>query len=301
MIILCRLHIINYLYFKTKPTTMEKFIIVICAAILSMYSCKPAGEQAIELVQQTKATENYDNQLLNSKTWQDYANEVAGKEPNNTFRWSAQQTDSVGVYLVAFTDSKGWGTRWEVTLKEKIVKHINSNEYLSRKYGLSRFDSEQPFLIKNITSSKFGVENEKIAQGFWEELANGPKYKRVVVYRFEADVTNNTDKFITSGEINGKLKLIFEEKTIIGASSTISFKASINTSKPWEPGDTKHITIKTKDIDKVYLNYNPPYVIFEIELIASDPIGFAYKRNIWEVNLTEEWKKFNNELTKNPI
>ncbi len=40
--------------------------------------------------------------------------------------------------MVAFTDERGWGHRWEVIIDEQIVKHINANEYLSRKYGFSR-------------------------------------------------------------------------------------------------------------------------------------------------------------------
>lgn len=248
-------------------------------------------DKAIELVQQSKSTE-----IDGNKTWLDFANERAKTEPNKKQFWKAEKTDSVGVYLVSFQDEKGWGTRWEATLKEKIVKLITGNDYLCMKYNLTRFDPELLFEISNVKVDTLKVEGEKIEQGFWESLFSNPKYKNVVVYRFEADVTNNTDKFITNASIKGKLKLIFEEKTIIGASGSTSFNSSISKSKPWEPGQAKKISIRTKDIDKVYLNYKPAYTVFELNLEAEDPIGFSYDKNIWEVDLSDKWEQFTSEL-----
>lgn len=263
-------------------------------AALLLTSCnlfKSDEDKAIELVQQSKSTE-----IDDTKTWLDYANERAKEEPNKKHFWKAEKTDSVGIYLVSFQDEKGWGVRWEATLKEKIVKKITGNDYLCMKYELTRFDPEQLFEISNVTLDTLKVEGEKLEQGFWESLFSNPKYKNVVVYRFEADVTNNTDKFITDAQIKSKLKLIFEEKTIIGANSSSSFSNSISKSKPWGPGEKKSISIRTKDIDKVYLNYKPPYVVFEINMEAEDPIGFSYDKNIWEVNLTDKWDVFTSGL-----
>jgi hypothetical protein len=266
----------------------HSLIILIVAFTLNACSLfKSDEEKAIELVQQSKSTEIDDN-----KTWLDFANERAKAEPNKKQFWKAENTDSAGVFLVSFQDDKGWGTRWEATLKEKIVKMITGNDYLCMKYNLTRFDPELLFEISNVRLDTLKVEGEKIEQGFFESLFSNPKYKNVVVYRFEADVTNNTDKYITDAQIKSKLKLIFEEKTIIGANSSTSFSSSISKSKPWGPGETKPISIKTKDIDKVYLNYKPPYVVFEINLEAEDPIGFSYDKNIWEVDLTNKWDDF---------
>lgn len=263
------------------------YIMVLALLLSACNLFKSDEDKAIELVQQSKSTE-----IDDTKTWLDYANEIAKEEHNKKHIWKAEKTDSVGVFLVSFQDEKGWGTRWEAILKEKIVRKINGNDYLCMKYNLSGFDPELLFEISNIRLDTLKVEGEKIEQGFFESLFSNPKYKNVVVYRFEADVTNNTDKYITDAQIKSKLKLIFEEKTIIGANSSTSFSSSISKSKPWGPGETKPISIKTKDIDKVYLNYKPPYVVFEINLEAEDPIGFSYDKNIWEVDLTDKWDDF---------
>lgn len=267
------------------------YIMLVTLLLTSCNLFKSDEDKAIELVQQSKSTE-----IDDTKTWLDYANERAKEEPNKKHFWKAEKTDSAGIYLVSFQDEKGWGVRWEATLKEKIVKKITGNDYLCMKYELTRFDPEQLFEISNVTLDTLKVEGEKLEQGFWESLFSNPKYKNVVVYRFEADVTNNTDKFITDAQIKSKLKLIFEEKTIIGANSSSSFSNSISKSKPWGPGEKKSISIRTKDIDKVYLNYKPPYVVFEINMEAEDPIGFSYDKNIWEVNLTDKWDIFTSGL-----
>lgn len=272
---------------------MRNYITFVALSI-SIASCnlfKSDEDKAIELVQQSKLTEFDGN-----KTWLDFANERAKAEPNKKQFWKAEKTDSTGVFLVAFQDEKGWGTRWEAILKDKIVRLVTGNDYLCMKYNLSRFDPEMLFQISNITLDTLKVEGEKIEQGFWESLFSNPKYKNVVVYRFEADVINNTDKYITDASIKGKLKLIFKEKTIIGASGSTSFNSSISKSKPWEPGQVKKVSIRTKDIDKVYLNYKPDYTVFELNLEAEDPIGFSYNKNIWEIDLSDKWEQFTNKL-----
>lgn len=277
---------------------MNKLIIIISALII-FNRCnlfKSEEDKAIELVQITKM-----NNYSESKTWLDDANEQAKDEPNNIFIWKGEKTSNEGVFLVAFQDTASWGTRWEVTLKEKIVKRINDNDYLSRKYNLSRLDNNTLFIISNTTIDTLMVDNQKLSQGFFESLFSKPKYKKVVIYKFEAEVTNNTDKFITKVDIAGTLKLIFKEKTIIGANGSTSFNSSISKEKPWAPGETKTISIKTKDIDKVYLNYIPEYTVFELNLEAQDPIGFSYDKAIWEINLTKRWPKFTAQLNENKI
>ena len=234
--------------------TMNKLIIYLII-ITTFSSCKffkSDQDKAIELVQQAKALERSEE-----GTWLDYANKRAEDEPNVKHFWKAKETDEKGVFLVSFQDADGWGVRWEATLEEKIVKMVTGNDYLCMKYNLTKLDPETLFEISNITLDTLKVEGEKLDQGFWESMFSSPKYKKVVVYRFNADVKNNTDKYITDATIKGKLKLIFKEKTIIGASSSSSFNSSISKSKPWEPGQVKTISLRTKDIDKVYLNYTP--------------------------------------------
>lgn len=278
-----------FLIFKT----MNKLIIYLII-ITTFSSCKffqSDQDKAIELVQQAKALERNEE-----GTWLDYANKRAEAEPNEKHFWKAEETDEKDVFLVSFQDSAGWGVRWEATLKEKIVKMVTGNDYLCMKYNLTKLDPEMLFEISNITLDTLKVEGEKLEQGFWESMFSSPKYKNVVVYRFQADVKNNTDKYITDATINGKLKLIFKEKTIIGASSSSSFNSSISKSKPWEPGQVKSISLRTKDIDKVYLNYTPEYTIFEVNLEAEDPIGFSYHKNILENDLSEKWVTFTSQL-----
>jgi len=136
---------------------MKNCIYIMLAALL-LTSCnlfKSDEDKAIELVQQSKSTE-----IDDTKTWLDYANERAKEEPNKKHFWKAEKTDSVGIYLVSFQDEKGWGVRWEATLKEKIVKKITGNDYLCMKYELTRFDPEQLFEISNVTLDTLKVEGE---------------------------------------------------------------------------------------------------------------------------------------------
>jgi len=268
---------------------MKKGIIIFLASLV-FYSCnffKSNRDKAIALVQQTK-TDGYSGL--------DVANKEAKKDPNNKFTWEAKKTKEDGVFLVTFGDTAGWGQWWEVTLKEKIVKLVTGNDYLCMKYNLSQLDPSGFFKISNITLDTLMVKNEKIDQGFWQNLLSSPKYKNVIVYCFQADVTNNTDKYITSAAINGKLKLIFKEKTIIGASGETSFNTTISKENTWNPGETKTVSIQTEDINKVYLNYTPAYTVFEINIEAQDPIGFLYNKVIFEDNLDEKWTTFISEL-----
>jgi hypothetical protein len=129
---------------KTKNRNMKKFTLILGLVVL-MTACDFLNKEkkAIEICQNSKfqvQTNNIFGNLaanmygLNADaTWLDFANMLAQKEPNKKHDWSAKKTDVDGVYMVAFTDERGWGHRWEVIIDEQIVKHINANEYLSRK------------------------------------------------------------------------------------------------------------------------------------------------------------------------
>lgn len=263
--------------------------------ILSFSGCeyfKSQEQKAIELVQKTNTTA-----ILANQTWLDLANQEAKEAPNTKFKWVATKAKEEGVYIVSFEDEKSWGRRWEVTLKEKIVKLINGNDYLTLKYGFSRFDSDNNFVVSNITIDTLEVEAAQIYQGFWESFLSSPKYKSEIVYRFQANVTNNTDKYISKASLTGSLKLIFKEKTIEGTSGTSGLKPAVSESNPWAPGETKSISIKTKNIEKIFLNYKPEYTVFEINLNAEDPIGFTYDKNILEADKSSDWRDFTQKLT----
>ena len=271
-------------------------IIIVMACFFSSCSFFKSDEtKAIELVQQTNI-----GGIINS-TWLDQANQEAKDQPNTKFKWIATKAPEAGIFLVSFEDEKTWGRKWEVTLKEKIVKLINDNDYLSMKYGYSRFDGDANFTISNISVDTLKVEAAQVYQGFWESMFSSPKYKSEIVYRFEADVTNNTDKFITRAKLDGTLKLIFKEKTIEGSSGTYTLKPSVSQENPWAPGETKSIVIRTKNIEKIYLNYKPEYTVFQIELKAEDPIGFTYSKNILEADKSTDWKYFTERMLSKPI
>ena len=93
--------------------------------------------------------------LSPTATWLDFSNMIAQQDPNKKLNWEAEQVKDNEVYIVAFVDEKGWGQRWEVTPEQKIVKFINTNEYLSRKYGLSRKGGSTEFkVLVSFTSTK---------------------------------------------------------------------------------------------------------------------------------------------------
>jgi len=127
-------------------------IIVFIATSCSILESKE--KKAIEICKNTKiqfSSEDdnlLENVLLNSiggfalglgrnATWQDFANLLSENAPNAKFEWNANKTEEVGIYIVSFNDENGWGHNWEVSLEAQTVKHINQNEYLSRKYGFS--------------------------------------------------------------------------------------------------------------------------------------------------------------------
>src|SRR5690625_7974259 len=91
-------------------------------------------------------------------TWLDFAKLIVKDEPNQKYIWKAESTDEVGIYIVSFVDEKNWGHRWEVDIEEKMVKHINQNEYLSRKHGYSRLDRDGRFEVVNITTDTLILE-----------------------------------------------------------------------------------------------------------------------------------------------
>lgn len=250
-------------------------------------------KKAIEICQKAKVqfqTNNILGQLGLSMygltadaTWLDFANMLAKQDPNKKQNWTANKTNEVGIYLVSFADEKGWGHRWEVAIEPQIVKHVNSNEYLCRKYGLSRFDPDGNFQITKIVTDTIKLENENS----YDSENNTSE----IVYILKASILNKTGKSLTSAELTGKLQVIFKEKTVEGEKNWDSgIKTKISESRPWKPDTEKEFYIKTKGIDKIYLGYEPEYVFFEVNLKAEDPIGFKYDKGIAEYDLKNKWK-----------
>lgn len=272
-----------------------KKLTVIFGLMMLLASCdffEYKEKKAIEICQRQKVQFQTDNiweqlglaiyGLSADATWLDYANMLTKLEPNKKKDWSAEKTTEKDIYVVAFADAQGWGHRWEVDIEHKIVKHINLNEYLCRKYGLTRFDPDYNFQITNIVTDTIKLEKER---GYYSN--NSMK----VVYILKASIINKTGKILTSADVSGTLQVIFKDKTIEGESIWDSgFKSKISKSKPWHPGTEKEFFIKTKGIELIYLDYEPEYVFFSVNVKAEDPIGFSYNKAIAEHDLKRKWK-----------
>lgn len=217
--------------------------------------------------------------LNDNATWLDYANIMAKESSNNRFDWQAKPTNEKEIYLVSFIDQEKWGLRWEVDIKQQIVKYINDNEYLCRKYGLTRFDEENSFEITDILTDTL-----KIGRTVYQPYDG-------IKYFIKASVINKTDKNITKASITGNLKVVFKDKTITGETDwECGFNSKISISKPWTPNTKREFYIETKGIEPIYKDYDPEYVYFEISLKAEDPVGFTFNKNIAEYDLINKWK-----------
>lgn len=281
---------------------MKKILTILTLTTLltscSMFENKE--KKAIEICQKAKVQYQSDNifadLLLNiyglgtNATWLDFANMLA-RDQNKKYEWHAYKTDDGKFYIVDFTDPDGWGHRWEVDIEQQIVKSINRSDYLTRKYGFSRFGGNDEFEVTEVQKSGLKLDKH---YSYWDKTSSSE-----ICYVFKASVINKTNKTITSATIDGKLQLIFTDKTVTGEGTYDSgFKSRVSKSKPWEPNTTKEFYIKTKGIDIIYLNYVPEYLVFNISLEAKDPVGYSFDQNITEMDLKEDWKTLINNHYK---
>jgi len=268
---------------------MYRNVIIILFLLSSCEVFEDKGKKAIDICQKAKVQLETDNMwgllelqmlgLSSDATWLDYANMLAQNDISKRLEWSTTTADTDGVYLVSFADEGGWGHRWEVAIEQKIVKHINSNEYLSRKYGLSRLSDSEDFTIG---------EPEIDTLKFYKKYRNS---EPTIIYEYHGSVVNNSNRLITKSEVRGKLNLIFEEKTITENSvASDGFITTISKKSPWKPGEKRRFKLRTNGIEALYAEYDPPFVFFEVELIAQDPIGYYFDENIQEIELSKKWK-----------
>lgn len=278
-------------FMKNRISFLKNLLTLILIVFFS--SCQlldNQNKQAIEICQKAKVQLPTDNIFSNlffninglgaNATWLDFANMMAKQDPNKKYDWHAQKTDDGKYYLVDFIDEDKWGQHWEVDVEQKIVKNINQNEYLSRKYGYHRFDKNQDFEVTKIQNNVLKIDNGEIC------------------YLIKASVLNKTNKTIISANIDGELKLIFKEKTVKETGNYESgFKSSISKNNPWLPNTTRDFYIKTKGIEKIYLNYIPEYVVFNISLKAEDPVGYSFDKDIADMDLKNTWETFKGNPT----
>lgn len=217
---------------------------------------------------------------FDTSTWLDMANKIAELHSSEKFHWAAKKTDTENVYQVAFLNEEDWGYFWEVNIKENIVRYINEKETLSRSYGHSRLDQKAPFAVENVT-----VDTLK-------KNSNG------IYYEIHGDVVNNTGKSLCDARLSGRLSVIFDKKTE-EADNDYSYAPILNReiseSNPWYNNQAIPFKIRTKNIKTIYLDYNPEFVYFTIEMDASDPIGYNYNKAIYEMDMKDRW----NAIRKN--
>lgn len=267
-----------------RLVTLSIIVGVVILGILfsvSEYGFLGKEKKAIKIVQKSKISLGFFG-LEQGTTWLDWANILAKKDPNKKYKWSASKTQEKDVYLVSFRDEKGWGSSWEVTIPQQIVKTISGNEYLGRKYGLSRLDTDGNFEITDIKTNTLTIEE---TYSYYSRSSS-----KEIGYILEANVFNRTNKMLTNADISGTLKLIFKDTTVESPGYG-DFKGHyyISTSHPWEPNTGKNFYVKVTNIEEIYLKYVPEYVIFEVNVKAGDPIGFSYDKNIAEYDLKDRW------------
>lgn len=274
-----------------------KNLFLLFSFTLLLSSCsliETSDKKAIKICQQSKIQIETNNDFASmlfsiyglgtNATWLDFANIIAKKNNTVKYNWYAEKSGEENIFIVSFIDEQGWGHRWEVDVAQNIVKYVNQNEYLSRKYGLSRFGGSDEFEVVNIQQNELKIKNKS---DNW-----GGSSDQEVVYVIKASVLNKTDKIITSASLNGKLKLIFKEKTIEEEGNYNSgFKKSISENNPWEPSTSREFYIYTNGMEKMYLNYLPEYVLFCLNLTAEDPVGYKFDKDIAENDLKETWQR----------
>lgn len=272
-----------------------KIFVLLFPVFLLMTSC---GRIAIHQCQKAKIVLGNNEALTqlamffaglpDEAMWKDFTNKYTTEQPNVHMDWDAHKSTDAYTYLVEFTDSVGWGFRWEVNIKEKTVLFVNTNEYLCRKYGLSRLDQENTFKVLDFERSVLKVERD--GGGYYRKPA------KKVFYIMSASVLNNSGKTLTHAELTGTLQVIFKEKTVEGRSSWRNgFKSKVSMSNPWKPGTKRKFFIRTEGLDLVYLDYTPEFVFFNINLSASDPVGYTYDKDILEFHLLNKWKRLSQE------
>ena len=208
-------------------------------------------------------------------TWLDFSNVVAEQHSNEKFHWIAEATDAKNVYQVGFVNEEDWGQFWEVNIKEKTVVFINTKEYMLREYGHSRLDKDAPFEIADVTADTLMLSGKGVS------------------YKIQGKVVNHTGKTISYANMSGSLKVIFENKTEEVSNSYSKnhkvLKKEVSESHPWKDGEAIDFTVIMHEVKQIYLDYDPQYVFFTIEMSAGDPIGYSYNKAIYEEDMKERW------------
>lgn len=283
-----------------------RFIVLLLLTALCLSSCESRREKkAIEICQGTKVEWGdllgYDDESIlgdlfgnlivknimkakginmETATWLDYANYIAAQEPDKHMTWEAKKLDRENLYEVRFVNEEEWGFFWEVDIKEKIVRYVNSNDKMSRDYGHSRYDKEAPFEVKDLVEASV-------------EYNEGDSYGKDegAFCKFQGTIVNHTGRALSSASLKGGLKVIFDNKTVEGKICWDSdgLGREVSESEPWYDGEEISFAVETEGIRKIYLEYDPQYVFFTLGLTVSDPVGYSYDKDIFEKDLKKQW------------
>jgi len=284
-------------------------ILVFATISIALMGCDRGKKESINIVQksqvqfvQKEISDNPFLQLLQQElqkelgagagldpnsTWLDFANKIAKEDPNIKYEWDSKSTTETDVYLVSFADNIGWGHRWEVNIKDHIVKYVNQDEYLSYKYGLSQLDNDTLFEVVDLSKNAIS-----------HQYKYGKRGNKEIVYFIKGKIKNKTGKTLTSGKLKGNLKIIYKDKSVIGSSkcdfweTKCGFKRNITTNSPWKNNDAIEFSLTTEGIDDLYVEYEPEFAFFNLELQTGDPVGFTYNHAIAEFDVKKQWASF---------
>lgn len=285
-----------------------RFIVLLLLTAICLSSCESRREKkAIEICQETKVewgdVLGYDDESIlgdlfgnlilknimkakginmETATWLDYANYIAAQEPDKHMTWEAKKLDRENLYEVCFVDEEGWGFFWEVDVEEKIVRYVNSNEKMARDYGHSQYDEGTPFEVKDIVDASIEYCEGEDSRG-----------EKEAICMFQGVIVNHTGRALSSAELNGGLKVIFENKTVEGRIGWGSdgLAREVSESNPWYDGEEISFAVVTEGIHEIYLEYDPEYVYFTLGISVSDPVGYTYDKDVFEKDLKKQWNQ----------
>jgi len=246
------------------------FSIFICITLINCDNSK----KAIELVQNSK---DYGQNLTNLEKMQKEIEEGAKK--NIQYIWEAKLDEKNNTWIVSFVDTiQKSGFFWEADLKNNIVKLINSNWLLKKKYNLTPLRGDRLFTLQDIEIEEVIFQNTRSNNG--------------IVYRIKGKIKNNTEKIITNCQISANLIVIYSEQKIFDQYEHSDSKFIQPTNKdPWKPGETKDFYIITTAIDEIYKDYTPEDAFCFIYIYAEDPLGFEYKNAFVERQLKKHFSE----------
>ena len=240
----------------------NKYSIIILFLACIMLGCT---SKAIKIVKETKMFQTLDS----DETIGEWVQRQVARESLTHYTWKARCYRG-NLYVVSFRDPEGWGYSWEVNINDETVHFINSNAYLSFKHGFSKVDPTTPFPLCDITLDTLKHQKGK------------------VIYQIKGSIQNNSGTTISYLDLDrSEINVIYKEKDFRSWNARAKFRR-VSDDKPWK--DKEKITFDlTTSIEDTYLDYPPEVVFFNVNVRASNPVGYDYDRIIYQKNITLSW------------